>query len=84
MENLIFNLQKFNEVTISSGATLTIDGVIYTAIDGDAKLNLENEKVSGISSGKVTATLSDSEDSPTVTFDSSDGETITVTRIFPI
>lgn len=92
MKNLIFDLQKFNEVTISSGETLTIDGIIFTALNGDAKLNLESEKVQGISSGKVQATLSDSENSPIITFDSSDGkinftatgngENITVTRIF--
>lgn len=45
MKNLIFDLQKFNEVTISSGETLTIDGIIFTVLNGDAKLNLESEKV---------------------------------------
>ena len=72
MENFIFDLQRFSQVTITANDTYELDGVTYTAVS-DAVLNLDDEKVSGLESGKVQATVTGSDDSPTVTFDATDG-----------
>ena len=58
---------------IAEGESVTIDGVVYTAVDGDAELNLQSGKVAGIKSGKVTAQIADASTSPTITFDATDG-----------
>ena len=78
MSNLFFDLQRFaatvadGKVTIPAGNTYTLDGITYMAIE-DAQLNLDsNNKISGIASGKVTATVMQ-QSNPTVTFDASDG-----------
>ena len=73
MINFIFDLQRFAAVTISAGDTREFDGVTYKAVE-DAQLNLDDDnKVSGIASGSVQATITDAETSPTITFDASDG-----------
>ena len=55
-----------------SGTTWTIDGVKYSAVT-DAVLNVDKdeEKVVGIASGKVEATIADAETTPTITLDGS-------------
>ena len=74
MSSFIFDLQRFAQVTISAGRTRKFDGVTYTALDGDATLNLDDDgKVSGLASGKVQATVTGATNSPKVTFDASDG-----------
>ena len=93
MSNFIFDLQRFDTQTISAGETFAADGVTYTAAEGDATLNLDDGKVSGLASGKVIATVTGAENSPAVTFDAtdnavtftatSDGEVISITP-FPI
>ncbi len=93
MSNFIFDLQRFDEVTILAGDTCALDGVTYTALE-DARLNLDDDgKVSGIASGKVQATVS-RRNNPIVTFDASDGavnfsatgdgKVIKVTKLFAI
>lgn len=74
MKNFIFDLQRFdgNIVTIPANGTHTLDGVTYTAIS-NAVLNLDDGKVSGLASGSVTATIAGATNSPTVTFDATDG-----------
>ncbi|MBR0290064.1 MAG: hypothetical protein IJQ82_13900, partial [Selenomonadaceae bacterium] len=73
MNSFIFDLQRFATVTILEGKSQTFDGVTYTALS-DAVLNQDSDgKISGLASGKVQATVTDSDDSPTVTFDASDG-----------
>ncbi len=63
-----------DSVTIAQDETQTIDGVLYTAIDGEAQLNLDSDgAVTGIASGKVTAEISGSSSSPTITLDATDG-----------
>ena len=94
MENFIFDLQRFSQVTIAADDTYELDGVTYTAIT-DAVLNLDDdEKVSGLESGKVQATVTGSDDSPKVNLDatdsainfsaSGDGSVLTVKTLFPI
>ncbi len=94
MKDFVFDLQRFTAQIISAGETFTLDGVIFTALDGDAELNLDDDgKVSGIASGKVSAVVAGADNSPTVTFDASggtfnftatsDGNIITMTP-FPI
>lgn len=100
MGEFIFDLQKFavevsgNKVTIPATETYNLDGVTYTAVD-DVQLNLDSDgKVSGIVSGKVEAVANDADNSPVVTFDTSEGainfvatgngEVITVKTLFPI
>ncbi|MBR4904646.1 MAG: hypothetical protein IKZ53_08235 [Selenomonadaceae bacterium] len=68
MKYFIFDLQRFADVTIAAGESYTLDGVTYTATT-DSVLNLADEKISGIASGKVTAVVTGMENSPTVTFD---------------
>ena len=80
-------------ITLSANGTFTADGIIYTAQESGAVLTLDNNKVSGISSGKVIATL-ENNSAVQVTFDASDGsidftatgdgEVITVKTLFPI
>ena len=68
MKYFIFDLQRFATSEIEADKSVTIDGVTFTAKE-NAVLNLDdNEKVSGIASGKVVATL---ENNPAVqiTFD---------------
>ena len=93
-----FDLQRFavvvtdGQVTIPAGENYNSSGVTYTALD-DASLNLDGGKISGIASGKVTATVI-GKNNPTVTFDASDGaidftatgsgSVLTVTQLFPI
>ncbi len=73
MDKFIFDLQRFDEVSIAAGDTYALDGVTYTALE-DSRLTLDDDgKVSGIASGKVTATVTNKKNSPTVTFDASDG-----------
>ena len=94
MGNFIFDLQRFaDDVTINAGETYAADGVTYKAIT-DAQLNVDDDAVTGIASGSVAATVTGADTSPTVTFDasdgaidftaSSDGITITVTKIIPM
>ena len=69
MKDFIFDLQRFSEVTITAGDTYELDGVTYKAVS-DSVLNLDDDgKISGIASGKVQATVTDSDDSPTVTLE---------------
>lgn len=57
MNDFVFDLQRFATTEIKKDNFTTIDGVTYTAVE-DAVLNLDsNNKVSGIASGSVTATL---------------------------
>ncbi|MBR7024527.1 MAG: hypothetical protein IKI08_00760, partial [Selenomonadaceae bacterium] len=94
MNDFVFDLQRFATIAINKDNFQTIDGVTYTAIT-DAVLNLDSDnKVTGIASGSVKATVEGAENSPTVTFDTSDGainftasgdgKVITVTQLFPI
>ena len=94
MGNFIFDLQRFaDDVTINAGENYKADGVTYKAIT-DAQLNVDDDAVTGIASGSVAATVTGADTSPTVTFDasdgaidftaSSDGITITVTKIIPM
>ncbi len=94
MSNFIFDLQRFDTLTLVADEPHQRDGVTYTALN-DAQLNLDDDgKVSGIASGSVIATVTGKEDSPTVTFDAADGaisfsatgngEVLTVTTLFPI
>ncbi|MBR2774013.1 MAG: hypothetical protein IKD73_03375, partial [Selenomonadaceae bacterium] len=94
MKNFIFDLQRFAEVTITADNTYKLDGVTYKAVS-DAVLNLDDDgKVSGLASGSVQATVTGSDDSPTVTFDAtdgaidftatSDGEIISSTMVLPL
>ena len=71
MKDFIFDLQRFDDstVTLAAGVTHTADNVTYTAGDDGAVLKLTDGKVSGITSGSVVATLADSDSSPAVTFD---------------
>ena len=94
MNNFIFDLQRFAEVTILSGDSREFDGVTYTAAKNSQLVLDDDEKVSGIASGKISATVTDAEESPLVIFDASDGainfsatsdgSVITVTQLFPI
>ena len=100
MKDFIFDLQRFapeisdGKVKILMGEYYELDGVTYTATK-DSQLNLDDEeKVSGIASGRIMATVTDSLYSPIVVFDASDGaidfsasgdgEVITVKTLFPI
>ncbi|MBO4779823.1 MAG: hypothetical protein J5497_04210, partial [Selenomonadaceae bacterium] len=70
MQQFIFDLQRFATQMVSAGGTYALDGVTYTAVDGDAVLNLDDDgKVSGIASGKVQAVVTGATDSPSITFD---------------
>ncbi|MBR1580197.1 MAG: hypothetical protein IJ668_06840 [Selenomonadaceae bacterium] len=80
-------------MTLTEGTSVEVDGITYTAEDGDAQLNLDSDgKVAGLASGKVSAVVSGASDSPTITFDagdgaleftaSSDGEVITLNRTY--
>ena len=72
MQDFIFDLQRFATQEISAGETYELDGVTYTATT-NAVFNLDDDgKVSGLASGKVQSTLTDAENSPTITFDASD------------
>ena len=94
MNRFIFDLQRFSTQEITSGESFTLDGVKYTAVNGDAVLNINGEKVSGIASGKVNATVDGNENSPVLTFDASDGAinfsltgnngVLTMTNVFAI
>ena len=55
--------------TITNGESQVFDGVKYTAIDGDAELKVENDVVTGITSGKVTAEINGAETTPVITVD---------------
>ena len=93
-----FDIQRFavtvtdGQVTIPAGETYTLDGVTYTAASSGATLNLDGGKVSGIASGSVTATTSNSD--AKISFDASDGainftatadgKNVTVKQRFPI
>ncbi|MBR1646191.1 MAG: hypothetical protein IJ685_05360 [Selenomonadaceae bacterium] len=73
MSKFTFDLQRFATQEISAGETYELDGVTYTALT-DAVFNLDDdEKISGLASGKVQATLTEAENSPTITFDATDG-----------
>ncbi|MBR4642089.1 MAG: hypothetical protein IKO74_05120, partial [Selenomonadaceae bacterium] len=68
MNDFVFDLQRFATTEIKKDNSTTIDGVTYTAVE-DAVLNLDsNNKVSGIASGSVTATL-EGNSAVQVTFD---------------
>ncbi|MBR4032397.1 MAG: hypothetical protein IKJ07_06655 [Clostridia bacterium] len=80
--------------TLAAEGTFTANGINYTAQDSGAVLTLDDSNnVTGISSGKVVATLANNS-AVQVTFDASDGaldftatgdgEVITVTQLFPI
>lgn len=76
MNNFIFDLQRFDaevsdgKVTIPANETYTLEGVTFTAGTDGAVLTLdEDNKVSGMSSGSVTATIDGASDSPTIIFD---------------
>ena len=94
MNDFIFDLQRFATTEIKKDNSTTIDGVTYTAVE-DAVLNLDSDnKVSGVASGSVQAVVAGAENSPTVTFDTSDGaidftatgdgSVLTVKQLFPI
>ncbi|MBR0060667.1 MAG: hypothetical protein IJP68_04220, partial [Selenomonadaceae bacterium] len=68
-----FDLQRFDTATIAAGENQTFDGVTYTALDDEAVLNLDDSgKVSGLTSGKVSAVVADADDSPSVSFDATE------------
>lgn len=55
---------------IIKGKSLVIDGVKYTATEGDAELNVSDENVvEGIASGKVIATIDGAKTTPEITLD---------------
>lgn len=74
MKYFVFNLQRFaGSETISTGDSYSVDGVTYTATT-DAVLNLDDDnKVSGLESGSVTAVVTGAKSSPEITFDASGG-----------
>ena len=95
MADIFFDLQRFAATTIEipAGETYTLDGVTYTAIT-DSEFNLDdNDKISGIASGSVKATVTNKENSPTITFETTDGsnnftltsngEVLTLTKVLP-
>ena len=91
MKHFKFDLQRFSTRVIAEGETYELYGVNYTAVGGEAQLNLDaDDKVSGIASGQVQVTLANKENSPgiyfnggekslTVSFQNNDG-TLIVTQ----
>ncbi|MBQ9441900.1 MAG: hypothetical protein IJU55_02690, partial [Selenomonadaceae bacterium] len=78
MRNFNFNLQRFVSLVIAEGETHELDGVNYTAVGGETRLNLDaEEKVSGIASGQVQVTLANKENSPGIYFNGG-GKSLTV------
>lgn len=70
IKGFVLDLQRFDAQIIPESETFTSDGVIYTALEGETELNLNSDgKVSGISSGRVRATVAGTSNSPTVVFD---------------
>ena len=70
MKYFIFDLQRFATTEIKANQSAVIDGVTYTALS-DTVLNLDDaEKVTGIASGSVTATI-EGNSAVQVTFDGS-------------
>ncbi len=57
-----------NILQISEGNSATINGITYTAIDGDAQLSFADSNITSITSGKVSAAFNDA----VVIFDSTD------------
>ena len=57
-----------NILQLSEGNSATINGVTYTAIDGDAQLSFADSDITSITSGKVSAAFNDA----VVIFDSTD------------
>ena len=80
--------------TLTAGSVVEIDGVTYTALDGDAVLKYDDDfKVSGLTSGKVSAVVAGASYSSTLTIDATDGSTdftltgngevLTLTKVLP-
>ena len=65
---------------IIKGKSLVIDGVKYTATEGDAELNVSDENVvEGIASGKVIATIDGAKTTPEITLDGTTAFNFTAT-----
>ena len=59
MKNFVFDLQRFVSIILAEGETYELDGIIYTAVGGEARLELDAEKnIFGIADGQVLMTLS--------------------------
>ena len=73
MKDFVFDLQRFASITIPMGTSLTFNGVTYSAITETGLNRDSDKKISGIESGRVKATVANATNSPTITFDASDG-----------
>ncbi len=92
MDKFIFDLQRFDDVSIAAGDSYKLDGVTYTALE-DSRLNLDDDgKVSGIASGSVSAVVT-GRSNPVATVDATNSSTeftltgkgavLTLTKVLP-
>ena len=67
MKDFVFDLQRFVSIILAEGETYELDGIIYTAVGGEARLELDAEKnIVGISNGQVLMTLATEETAVTL------------------